>query len=136
MYDNLTLSNIVKKRLNRLSVQLIYLFGSHAEGASHPMSDVDIGVVLDYRVVDEDSSARYNELFDIFTDIFPNESIDIVFLQRAGLELCFDVICHGKVLFESNPDIRDAFEHRTQMLYMDFKPILKEYDEQMLAWVK
>ncbi|TAK67454.1 MAG: nucleotidyltransferase domain-containing protein [Bacteroidetes bacterium] len=132
MNDNFYISDTVKEQLRQHGVQLVYLFGSHAEGTNHPMSDVDIGVVMDYKSLENNANDLYINLFDIFTDVFPNESIDIVFLQRAGLELCFDVICHGKVLFESDANVRDSFEDRIQMLYMDYKPTLNMFDEQVL----
>jgi hypothetical protein len=48
------------------------------------------------------------------------------------LELQFDVIRHGKVLFESSPDTRMDFEEHVAALYRDFKPLLKQFNSAVL----
>lgn len=119
--------------LRAMGVELVYLFGSCAEGTSHTLSDVDIGVVFDENFLPrDDSRAAYNELYDIFTDVFPEKNVDIVFLQRAGLELSLDAITHGKVLFESSEGKRFDFEERVILLYADFKPLLDEFNRAVL----
>ena len=35
-----------KELFKKLGIDVIYLFGSYAENKTHPMSDVDIGVVF------------------------------------------------------------------------------------------
>ncbi|MBI5215037.1 MAG: nucleotidyltransferase domain-containing protein [Ignavibacteriae bacterium] len=122
----------IQKRLHSCGVELVYLFGSHAEGTEHPLSDVDIGVVFSSPLSDENVSDMYNELYDIFTDVFPQHSVDIVLLQRAGLELCFDVISHGKILFEAKPGSRYDFIEYIQIMYADFRPHLDEFNKQVL----
>ena len=74
-------------------------------------------------------------LFNILSDSFDMSNfrtIDIVFLDRAPLELCFDVIQHGIVLYESSQTIRTEFEERVAALYRDFQPILKQFNEAVL----
>lgn len=101
------------------------------------MSDTDIGIVFESpRTVRGDTSIVYNALYDIFSDVFGSDNIDIVLLERAGLELCFDVISHGKVLFAGSDEFRHSFEHRIAMLYMDFKPLLKNFNRATLARIR
>ncbi len=120
--------------LKHLKVGLVYLFGSHAEGVAGKLSDVDIGVVFsDPRVSSRDTLEVYNILFDIFSLALDTENVDIVFLERAFLELRFDVISHGKILFMESDDFRYDFEHRTTMLYADFKPVLNNFDNAVLS---
>ena len=121
------------KRVKTLSISIIYLFGSYAEGKDLPLSDIDIGVVFtDESALSNGLGEIYNELYDIFTDIFTGKNIDIVFLQKAGLELRFDVITHGRILYESSRAERLKFEEKTMLLYADFKPLLKEFNEAIL----
>lgn len=122
-----------RDRLKAMGIELVYLFGSYAEGVNHPLSDVDIGIVFaENFTVPEDLQAIYNQLYDIFTDVFPEKNVDIVFLQRAGLELSFDAIAHGKVLFESSEGKRFDFEERITILYADFKPLLDEFNQAVI----
>ncbi len=130
---NLILTKKQVLRLKKIHVSLVYLFGSYAENKSGPLSDVDIGIVFfsDF-LLPRDCRKIYNELYDVFTDVFSGENIDIVFLQKAGLELCFDVITHGRILYEYSRDERLNFEEKITLLYADFKPILNEFNRAVL----
>lgn len=125
-----------QQQLKDLDVGIVYLFGSHAEGLMGPMSDVDVAVVFrDPKVAKGDTTEIYGKLYDLFADVFDLsgfKDMDIVFLERAGLELKRDVITHGKVLFEISPEFRFDFEERTMLLAADFQPILKEFDRAVL----
>ena len=121
------------KRLKDSGVSLVYIFGSYAEGKSLPLSDIDVGVIFtDESKMKEDIGRIYNGLYDIFTDVFPGRNIDIVFLQNAPLELRFDAVSHGKILYESTREERLDFEEKTTLFYADFKPILKEINQVIL----
>ena len=119
--------------LKKLKVGLIYIFGSHAEGLAGKLSDIDIGIVFrDPKIAMGNTLIVYNELYDIFSDMFKSEDLDIVLLERASLELKFDVISHGKVIFEISSDFRFDFEDRINMMYADYKPILNNFDKAVL----
>ena len=128
-----------KQKLDKLGVAAVYLFGSRAEGVAGKLSDFDVAVLFrDPSTARADTNELYNKLYDIFSDAFDMsgfKNIDIVFLERAPLELQFDVVRHGKILCEISRDIRADFEHRTAMLYFDFKPLLEYFNKQVLAKV-
>ena len=128
-----------KQELEKLGVAVVYLFGSRAEGVAGELSDFDVAVLFrDPSVTRSNANELYNKLYDIFSDAFDAsgfKNIDIVFLERAPLELQFDVVRHGKILCEISRDIRTDFEHRTAMLYFDFKPLLEYFNKQVLAKV-
>ena len=129
----ITIDDSATERLKSLGVSLLYVFGSVAEGTAHDLSDLDIGVVLENRGGHQtDSFVLYNDLYDILTDAFPLSEIDIVFLQAAGLEVCFDAITHGYVLYASSADARYSFEEKTAILYADFKPLLESFNDAVL----
>lgn len=117
----------------KLGVSLVYLFGSHAEGNSLPLSDIDIGVVFsDESILTKEPGMVYNKLYDIFTDVFAGKKVDIVFLQKATLELRFDVIRHGIILYIASAIDKLNFEEKTMLFYADFKPILDEFNQAVL----
>lgn len=120
-------------QIKELGVSLIYLFGSFAEGNSLPLSDIDIGVLFYNQSIPRGNiSLVYNQLYDIFTDVFKGKKIDIVILQNATLELRFDVISHGKIVYAAQAANRLDFEERTMLLYADFKPLLNEFNQAVL----
>jgi predicted nucleotidyltransferase len=121
------------QRFRELDIGVVYLFGTYAEGKQQPLSDIDFGIVfLDGSVLLADMSRTYNELYDILTDVFPGKSIDIVFLGTASLEIRFDAITHGQVIYEHSREARLQFEEKTTLLYADFKPLLDQFNHAVL----
>lgn len=124
------------KKLKDLNVGLVYLFGSQVEGASGPASDFDIGIVfVNQDVARGDTTETYNALYDIFSEVLDLSnfrSVDMVFLERTSLELRFNAISHGVLLFEISSEFRLNFEERTEALYRDFRPLLKEFNKAVL----
>lgn len=135
MYSmNLTFSIAEQTRLQGLGVGLVYLFGSHAEGTSGPLSDIDLGIVFaDPNISRGNTLSIYSQLYDLFSNNTHSENLDIVLLERASLELRFDVVRYGKLLFFISLEFKDKFEHHTLMLYADFKPILNQFDQAVLS---
>lgn len=105
-----------------MGIEIIYLFGSQAQGFSHSLSDFDFGIVFSkpekYRgkILD-----IYSKLYDIFTDILPKKYLrqrfklkehefDIVFLQFVPINLQFSAIRNGKVLYEREKEKRLRYE--------------------------
>ena len=119
------------RRLEDLGVSVVYLFGSVAEGVAIPSSDLDLGIL--FRRFPDDPPGAYERLYDLLTDAFPGRHLDIVFLQRAGLELKGDAIRHGQVLYEASPAERATFEERTMLACADFAPLQREIDRTILA---
>lgn len=130
--DKLKDISLPTEKLRDLRVGLVYIFGSRAEGVAGPSSDFDVGVVFtDSAIIRGNTTEIYNALYDIFSDVFDLSNfrnIDIVFLERAPLELRFDVISHGIPLFEISSDFRFNFEERTAAFYRDFRPLLNEFN--------
>lgn len=120
-----------KQQLKDLGVVLVYVFGSVAEQMDQPHSDLDLAVLTTGKL-DVNTLNLYADLYDIFTQIFPGKKLDIVFMQRAPLELRFDIITHGQVFFESDPELRLNFEELTMRQYADYKPILRSMDQAIL----
>lgn len=126
---------IVQRRLRRLHVIALYIFGSRARGDAHALSDYDYAVLLP-----EGHHARggplYMQFYDLLSDISPrtldNDILDIVFLRRAPLELQSHIIRHGRILFETDPKARANFEAMVTLRYCDYRPILDEMDRTIL----
>jgi len=128
VYNLYIMRENVKTKLKELGVSIIYLFGSRAGGTSTPMSDMDIGVVLKGEMTLYDSRTLYNDLYDLFSGLYPLVELDIVFLQSAPLTLQYHAIREGKVLYEENPQLTADYEAYVISMYLDFKPVLEYFD--------
>lgn len=130
-----TLSGEHRQALERLGVQTLYLFGSRAMGFAHERSDYDYAVLVK-EAGHKRGDSLYEKLYDILSEISPrtleNDVIDIVFLRDAGLELRFHVIRHGRVLLDADLKARMNFEAMTTLLYCDYRPVLDEFDRNLL----
>ena len=74
----------------------------------------------------------YIAVHDLVSPLFPGRNIDLVFLDRTGLEIRRDAVLYGKVLFEISPNFRLDYEERVRLDYADFKPILDLFDRAIL----
>ncbi len=129
-----------QERLRYLGVATVYLFGSHATGTAGPRSDYDVGILMQPGVpTPERLDATYDRLYALLADRFPrtleNDVIDIVFLERAPLELRTHVVRYGILLFDERPRERVRFEEQTLAAYRDYFPLLRELDRAILASV-
>ena len=68
-------------------INLIYLFGSQVRGAVGPMSDYDLGVLIDRN---DDGPQVRSELSHALARKFQTKNIDVVILNSAPIELVDD----------------------------------------------
>lgn len=116
-----------------MGIETIYLFGSRAQGRTHPLSDVDIGVIFSEPEKYRDKTLYvYLKLYDIFTDVLPKKYLrqrfkmkehefDLVFLQFAPIRLQFKAIKNGKVLYEKSEKARFAYQERVMKRQADLQ---------------
>ena len=122
------------KKLKKLNIGIVYLFGSFVDNLQTENSDIDIGIVTIKQIKNNKiRNKTYIELYEIFSNIFKKRKIDLVFLDRTNLELKFDVIKHSKVLYEISSEFRLDFEEKTNIMYVDFKPILNEFNNAIIG---
>ena len=122
------------KKLKKLNIGIVYLFGSFVDNLQTENSDIDIGIIAIKQIKNNKiRNKTYIELYEIFSNIFKKRNIDLVFLDRTNLELKFDVIKHSKVLYEISSEFRLDFEEKINIMYVDFKPILNEFNNAIIG---
>ena len=107
---------------------LAYLFGSHAEGRSGPLSDLDFAILFGPDVPPEAWSDRQIKLMVRLMDLFGRGDIDLVVLNRATPVMAQQVATRGCLLFEAQPGTRVGFEVDTLRRYVDTKPLRRLQD--------
>lgn len=102
------------------NILLAFLFGSHARGEAHPLSDVDIALLLSSDVPPEKFLDYRLEYAHAIGEILGNEQIDIVILNTAPPLLARQAIT-GRLLFERSPEVRVRYIVDVQRRYLDLK---------------
>ncbi|MCD6114838.1 nucleotidyltransferase domain-containing protein [bacterium] len=121
------------KQFKKMGITVIYLFGSYAQNQTHPLSDVDIGVVFENPEKYKDKTMKvYLKLYEIFSDLLPKEYLkqrfqkkehefDIVFLQFVPFGFQFEAIKKGVVLYEKSRKKRFDYEEYVMKKCSDLK---------------
>jgi len=116
--EKLTLLEQLKKD-NRISA--LFLFGSIAKGELHPLSDLDIAVLID-------KSFSKNELFSIHLEIIGEvlellsiNEVDVQLLNTAPPRFAHNILSTGKLVFCNNKNHLIDFTERNTLQYLDFK---------------
>lgn len=114
----------------------LYLFGSRASSTEGPLSDIDIAVLLQQGL----GKDTYNEkeLFYLgkANELLHTDEVSFVVLNKAPLTIRHGIITDSRVLYSRDENARMAFEEMVIDEYMDFKPVLEEYDKEFLKQVK
>ncbi len=102
------------------TVSLAYLFGSAATGANGPMSDIDIAVLADRA---SDGCEVLGLLQDDICRRLKTDRIDLISLAEAPPPLAYRIVRDGQCVLCRDRKVREAFETRAIMRYLDFKPL-------------
>jgi predicted nucleotidyltransferase len=108
-------------------VHAVYLFGSHAEGRAHRESDVDVGVLLDWRRYPS-SRERFDVRVDLGSELIQalgNNQVDVVILNDAPPELGRAIVTRGVRVFCSDPEADHAYVRDVQLRAADLVPFLE-----------
>ncbi|WP_321211927.1 nucleotidyltransferase domain-containing protein [Methanothermobacter sp. DP] len=99
-------------------VRLAYLFGSVADEKEGPLSDIDIGVLLEDKL-DRNARARMKlRMISELTSILGSDKIDLVIMNDAPPQLNYEIIKARRPLTE-NPTLKVGFEQRILSDYLD-----------------
>ena len=103
----------------------VYLFGSVAEGRSHAESDVDIGVLLDWKRF-PDAASRFDVRLQLSGEVSTlTTTADVVILNDAPPPLAAHIVTRGVRLFCSDGELDHNFRRDAQLKAADIEPFLR-----------
>ncbi len=130
------LKNRIVRYFSRQSeVLAVYLFGSHASGAEHAKSDLDLAVLCDSSRDRQSAHRLQMKYFKELSRVVP-ENLDIVILNRAGELLVYEVLSRGRLLYQRDASRRVQFEARRIADYLDFAPVMRRMQRGMMKKLK
>ena len=98
---------IARLLLDFPQISLVYLFGSRAGGSIGPMSDYNLAILVDHAALDAAVQASFTHSVTRWIGI---AAVDAVLLNRAPVELAYQVIADGQVLFQRDLATRVEYE--------------------------
>lgn len=103
-------------------IRLVYLFGSQVDGRLGPMSDYDVGVLIDRTGDERQVHAR---LTHELVCALGTDQVNVVLLNRAPIELAYAIIVQGRVLYQRDVATRVEYEAQVLSRYGDYLPVLR-----------
>lgn len=104
-------------------VTSIYLFGSFAEGREHRESDVDFGVVLDWKSYPNADARLSRRLLMIGAlESLMRRDVDVIILNDAPPLFARKIVTRGRRLYCANTADDDRFVRRVIDLADDIAP--------------
>lgn len=106
-------------------IQLVYLFGSAAEGLATPLSDIDVAYLDDGTKAPFDMEAKLEE---IIMKAFPSASrIDLVPLKGAPVSMQYKVVRDGRLIYKRSDDLLADFVEFVVTRYLDYATFLNRF---------
>ena len=110
-------------------VSLVYLFGSQVDGEVGPLSDYDLGVLVDAGV---DVNRVLALLAHVIGKKLGTTKFDMVPLRRAPVELAFAIISQGICVYQRDLVTRVEYEAQVMSMHGDYVPVLRAQREEIL----
>ncbi|MBU7591230.1 type VII toxin-antitoxin system MntA family adenylyltransferase antitoxin [Metabacillus halosaccharovorans] len=105
-------TNIIDFLTEKISPNLIYIFGSTEKGTSNKNSDIDIAYLSDQEIYEYETFMMAQELAGNI-----NFDVDLIDLKKASTVFQGQVVSTGKVIYNKNNDIRMNYEMKTLKMY-------------------
>lgn len=118
--DNTDLTELPEVFRQFPGVEVVFVFGSVAEGRRRPGSDLDLGIEGDPDRLEE---VRLEMLTELVRRGFSR--VDLVFLRQAPPVLAHEAVKHNRVVYaRDDADIGSVFS-RIVRKYLDIRPYLR-----------
>lgn len=101
-------------------VTAVYLFGSVADGKTHPDSDLDLAIV-------PRSAALRRQKLNILTDLVRAgyDNVDLVLLDTNDITLKFEAVRRNQLIYAAPEFDHGSYFSKIIRQYFDFEPYLK-----------
>lgn len=116
----------IQRLVEKMPVEVIYLFGSRAYNQQNAQSDYDFGVLFSK---DQNSSQRFDLRLKLYTDIpeiVRTDDVDILDLNQSPIRFQYEAIKPRQDIYVRNSKIRDEFEYEVLTNYLDEVYYLKQ----------
>lgn len=120
-----TISSCLYSRYEEITVA--YLFGSFITEES--FSDIDVGIITK---VKPDRPLNFELDLENKLEMITKYQMDVRIINQAPLSFCQNVIRHGRVIVEKDPNLRADFEGKILKQYFDFSRFRRRYLDEVI----
>src|SRR3989344_5700479 len=117
----------VEQILTEAGVILGYLFGSRATGNARADSDYDIAIYLPNKLSASERFDTRLKLSEQLTSALGATADVTILNDTRSVLLRYSIISEGKIIINTDDDVRVTLESRILSDYFDFEPFLTEY---------
>ena len=119
------IENTIKQYFeDRIEIAAVYLFGSYASGKNNFMSDVDIGILLNYQ--NSKSDKNFKEEYILQLGRLLRKDIHPVIMNTAGEVLLKQIFGKGKPVLVKDLKFYQNFKSVTLLKIIDFNFYLEK----------
>ncbi|MFV0574457.1 MAG: type VII toxin-antitoxin system MntA family adenylyltransferase antitoxin [Vibrio sp.] len=101
--NDVILKSIIKYASTNLDIEVMWLYGSRATGASQAHSDYDLAIAFkDFSLSDFEKRIRPNQLaLELSSSLgIPSEKLSIVDINQVPIYLSYSIVEHGKIIYQ------------------------------------
>ena len=110
-------------------LQLVYLFGSQVSGNTGPLSDFDLGILLNQ--TNEEETIRV-EIAHRLAKGFGTNRVDVILMNHVPVTLAFNIIAQGECIYQIDAGTRVEYEAQVLSKHGDYLPVLIEQRDDIL----
>jgi uncharacterized protein len=110
--DSKIQAEIINFLVDKISPNLIYIFGSTVKGTANKNSDIDIAYLSNQKMDEYETFMLAQELASKI-----NIDVDLIDLRKASTVFQSQVVSTGKVIYCLNDEVRMNFEMMTLKMY-------------------
>jgi uncharacterized protein len=118
---------------NHEAIATVYLFGSYGTPLYYPeLSDIDLAVIFNRNL-----SLKEEMLIDAdISVILGSDKLDVVNLNKARVDICYQVLATGTIIYERDSIITADFVEKTLKHYFDHGLALEKMKKDTLEFIK
>lgn len=127
------MADLINYFKNHEDIATVYLFGSYGTPLYNPeLSDIDLAIIFNCNL-----SLKEEMLIDAnISIILKSDNFDVVNLNKARVDICYQVLATGTIIYERESIITADFVEKTLKHYFDHGLALEKMKEDTLIIIK